>query len=185
MIHMSEIFWTASYILIIAVGLGNFTLSSLQTIREISKENFPRAMKTYKRFVVLQQQGESITSTIVFLLMGTGYAIIVIALSITVIGFNILPIYVYWVAPVGSGVLLVALLTGLTYATSCYTVSLSILWEWNCKIMSRGNRKEFKAMRPICFMFGSLKQLNNEAKTEYLTSIFDRTMDVIIFLSIK
>ncbi|CAL8128697.1 unnamed protein product [Orchesella dallaii] len=183
--HVSEIFWTASYILIIAVGLGNCILSSLQRIRKESKENFPRAMKNYKKFVVLQQQGRSIVSTLVFLLMGTGYAIIVVALSITVACFNILPIYVYWVAPVGSGIALLALVTILPYATSCYTGSLSILNEWSCRIMSKGRRKELKAMRPICFMFGSLKPLNNESKTEYLTSIFDRTMDLIMFLDIK
>ncbi|CAL8128696.1 unnamed protein product [Orchesella dallaii] len=183
--HISEIIWTGSYIIVIALGLGHCTVSALQTIREISKENFPRAMKNYKTYVFLQQPGRSITSTLAFLLMGTGYTIIIIVLSITVIGFNILPIYVYWVAPVGSVALLLILVLGLPYATSCYTESLSILQGWNCKIMSKGRRKELKAMRPICFMFGSLKQVNNEAKTEYLTSIFDRTMDLIIFLDIK
>ncbi|CAL8128700.1 unnamed protein product [Orchesella dallaii] len=183
--HMSEIFWTASYVLIIGVGLCHCTLSSLQRIRKESKDNFPMAMKHYKTFVVLQQQGRSIASILAFLLMGTGYAIIVVALSITVTCVNILPIYVYWVAPVGSGIVLLAFVTTLPYATACYTESLSILQEWNCKVMSRGRRKELKAMRPICFMFGSLKPLNNDAKTEYLTSIFDRTMDLIIFLDIK
>ncbi|CAL8128694.1 unnamed protein product [Orchesella dallaii] len=183
--QMAEIIWSGSYVLIISVGVCYCTLKTLQTIRKESKENVPRAMRNYKKLFVLQQQGRSVVSIIVFLLMGTGYCIIVIALSITVIGFNFLPIYVYWIAPVGSGILLLALVTALPYAASCYTESLSILEGWNGKIMSRGRRKELKAMRPICFMFGSLKQLNNESKTEYLTSVFDRTLDFIIFLGIK
>ncbi|CAL8141103.1 unnamed protein product [Orchesella dallaii] len=166
--------------------IAHCTKQTLSNISKLFRENRKyEAMKEYKRLMLVHTAEKTIAGFIVFLLMGIGYAIIVLAASVTVMSFESLPMEVYWLFPATTAIGGVMLLLTFPYATSTYNFSQGMLREWNWKTAS--NSKHYKlslrTLKPICFHFGSYRELNDEAEVVYLTSVIERVANGILFLN--
>ncbi|CAL8128866.1 unnamed protein product [Orchesella dallaii] len=180
--HIAEIACAGSYILVLILAITQSTVKQLQKVQRISETDFLKGIREYKAMFILSQIGSTTTSWIVVIAMGTGHSLFMIFFSTTVVGFRVLPLQVYWVAPLITIIILLVIMIAFPFATKCFNLSGIILRNWKRRHMSLARRKSLKALRPVCFAMGSLRVIDNDTTTEYFASIFDRTTSFIIFL---
>ncbi|CAL8122204.1 unnamed protein product [Orchesella dallaii] len=159
---------------------------ALFSINKMATQNRTLAAITeYKRLMVLQEAGKKTMAFVVFMLMGIGYCLIGLSASVTVMGFNNLPLQIYWVFPAITAIGTLVLTVALPNITQLYGLSGNMLRGWKLNTAGRGSlyvKKSFKALRPICFNFASIRKLNDESKVIYIDSIIERVMDGILCL---
>ncbi|CAL8128868.1 unnamed protein product [Orchesella dallaii] len=180
--HIAEITCGVSYVVVLIPAVTQSTVNQLQEVQRISETDFLKGMRAYKATFILSRIGSTATSWIAVITMGTGHAMFMMFFSTTVMGFRVLPLEVYWVAPLITIINVLVILIALPFATKCLNLSGKILRDWKRRHMSLGRRKSLKALKPVCFAMDSLRVIDNDTTTEYFASIFDRTTSFIIFL---
>ncbi|CAL8132902.1 unnamed protein product [Orchesella dallaii] len=155
----------------------------LQRIQRISKANINRAIQEYNAFNVLHLAGSSEIWFITYITLGVGYAVVMISASATVMGFDLLPPQIYWFAPALTMVCVALLMTGLPYATACYSLSVDMLRSWRRNNETKLFRKKLMALQLICFNFGAFRRLNREFMMIYIASIVESTMSLVLLFN--
>jgi len=179
----SEMARVATFILEQLLVYSYITKLILRKIKLLSGPSPKLALNEYRRLMVLQSIGRETLAVTTFMAMGIGYALLMFYAAVTITCFETIPSQVYWLFPAVTviGTLMIAIV--LPYATYCCTLSTNMIHEW--KQMAIGDRsgkyrRILKTLRPVCFYFGSFRELSDETKTIYVQSLISRVVDVVL-----
>ncbi|CAL8068082.1 unnamed protein product [Orchesella dallaii] len=183
----AEIARSFSYSLRLLIDISYMTKLILLKINSLSRENFSVGIREYKTLILVQNFGRKAFTFTVFLTMGMGYCIVVLALSATCRGIFLIPIEIYWLFPTVAVFCVIMLIVALPCATFVFNCSLSIKRDWILRLNGLIRRKKFyrahlRSLQPIAFYFGSYRELNNDSKAVYIQSIIERFMNGLLLL---
>lgn len=100
----------------------------------------------------------------------------------------------YWLAVSQTVIVVVLFLIIIPIGTRSYYLKLNLfhLWEHNINRLSLTAREKFhvarmeiNTLRPECIYFGPFRQIDNFEKTEYLSSVFNWILNLVMFLIVK
>jgi len=155
----------------------------LQKISKIHNEGSPQlAITEYKRLMILETAGESTISYLALITLGFGYGVIVFAASVTILGFRSLPLEIYWAFVLTTIFTTTMLMIGLPNATHCDSFSKDMLKNWYLTGGSGYDKRLLRTLKPICFHFGWFRQLDEESKVIYITSLIENIANGILVL---
>lgn len=161
----------------------------IRYVYQVSLNDTRKAIKIYGDFYVAHVRNRELTGPGVQIVMGVGFVDVVVANALSIAGYAILPVYIYWFPPVNSIVTLFIIMTTLPFATFVHEFSLKMLNEWKLRVcLVTGSRrykilaKQLKTFRPLGFYCGHIGILKNESKTLYLWGIFLYTINLIMFV---
>jgi len=171
---------------IIGLGLILITFCTIQTLIKINRDTINQGVQEYKQLTIIQSIGTASNSFIVLITMGVGYCILVFYSAVTIIGLRLLPLEIYWIFPLVTLVCVIMLLVALPNGTKCYNISSNLIqtWKSDSQVLCRARYKNkiLRTLRPICFHFGSYREVNNEAKTIYVYSVMEQVMTLVLVL---
>ncbi|CAL8135277.1 unnamed protein product [Orchesella dallaii] len=144
--------------------------------------------KWYNAFRVADQSYKGPISSMIGILMGNGFLIFAVCNVVTIKGFHILPLEVYWFAPTVSLLCAFFVYFLLPLAIESNKRSQQLIWTrasmtYMDTVGSRKRKwiqKQLRALRPVTFHCGSMMALEVGVDREYFAGIFFRTVDGIL-----
>lgn len=165
----------------------------LKHIRKQSRSHLLEAMKMYRDIGILMNIGLESACFLLGQLMVVGYVGSMICGSVTIVGYQLLPPHIYWIAPTFTLFAWMLMVCGLPYATEIYRISQDMLREWKWRLANtvlmpslsfKILHRKVRVLRPIFGRIWSFRKLDTETLTTYLASVAERTMNVIIYLKL-
>ncbi|CAL8135275.1 unnamed protein product [Orchesella dallaii] len=146
--------------------------------------------KWYNALRIAEQSYKGPMSSMIGILMANGFVIFTVCNVVTIKGFHILPLEVYWFAPTVSILCAFFVYFLLPLAIESHKRSQQLIWtRASMTYMNtvgaearkrKWIRKQFRALRPVTFHCGSMMALEVGVDREYFAGIFFRTVDGIM-----
>ncbi|CAL8138906.1 unnamed protein product [Orchesella dallaii] len=159
------------------------TAKALRRIDELHQRNCNAGLRHYKILYILHNFGKEDTTYFLFLAMSVGYCVIGLSASATIMGFGKLSIAIYWFFPFVTVIGCFTMVIALPLATRCFHVSSAMKRKWLVGVDGKGtkfHRKSVMALRRVSFYFGAMREITDEFKLIYFSSVIDRFMDFLL-----
>ncbi|CAL8135273.1 unnamed protein product [Orchesella dallaii] len=143
--------------------------------------------KWYSALRIADQSYKGPMSSMIGILMANGFVIFTVCNVVTIKGFHILPLEVYWFAPTVSVLCAFFIYFLLPIAIESHKRSQQLIWARASAYMGTVGplerkliRKKSRALRPVTFHCGPLMALEIGVDREYFAGIFLRTVDGLL-----
>lgn len=164
---------------------------ALKKIDRLTTNDVSTSVNAYIKFFLLQESGDSIQRSFATWLHIIGYGALLINGTAVILGPDWLPPMVYGISIALMVISVIIFMIVYPRVTSCYNFSLEwinksklavVMSSLRSKMDQRILIRKIRALRPICFYFGSFRKLDNEAKTAFIESLIDRTASFLVFI---
>lgn len=142
-------------------------------------------LRTYQQLIVLHSLILEPSSKIVAIIMGFGFYLMIISVSLLIYGWYILSPWVYPLIPFVCSICITILVVALPLAPLALECSESLLYRWsNMPEKFRGGRgylkRLFKSLRSTEFICGEVGVLDGNRSTTYVASIIESSMTCLL-----
>jgi len=144
--------------------------------------------KWYNALRIADQSYKGTLSSLIAALMANGFIISVVTNVVTIKCYDILPIEVYWLAPIVSTCCAIFIYYLLPIAIESHTKSQDVVWGrsiWIDKsnqalLKRKWVRRQFRTLKPVTFHCGPYMPLEVELDRMFFAEIFFKTVDGIM-----
>ncbi|CAL8135243.1 unnamed protein product [Orchesella dallaii] len=161
--------------------------------------NFPlgsrmdgKFLKWYNSYRVADQSFKEPFSLVVFILLGDGFVIFVVANVMTIKTYYILPIEVYWICPMVSLMTAFFVYIFLPLAIMNDKETKQLIWRRTSNLNRGGDglalwerklvRRKLRSLRPVAFQCGTVFTLSYGVDLRFIGAILIRTCDGLILI---
>ncbi len=177
-------------VLVVIIYIVTIHFSHLRAISRLTNMYFgachlQHLLRTYQQLRVLHSVILEPSSKIVAIIMGFGFYVMIISMSLLVYGWYFLSPWVYPLIPFVCLICFTILVVALPLAPLALQCSESLLHRWSkMPEKFRGGRRYlkrlFKSLRPTQFICGGVGVLDRDRSTMYVASIIESSMTCLL-----
>ncbi|CAL8138908.1 unnamed protein product [Orchesella dallaii] len=176
----NEIARALSLILSVIIIFLYMTTKALGRIDELHQRNRNAALKQYNILYILHSFGKEDTTHFLCQTLIVGYCILGLAASATIMGLGKLPIAIYWLFPLITFIGVFSMVVALPLATR-FSSAMKTNWYIGVyRKRTKFHRKSVMALRRVSFYFGAMREITDEFKLIYFSSVIDRFTDFLL-----
>lgn len=171
----------------------NFCLSVLHIYRkcmEVPVLTIWKGRKTitiYRQLQTLHAGMIGFFTPLAALFLGLNFIILTVSTVLCLVSHKILPLHIYAGLPAATAMAYFLLFASLPCAIHCHEESQRLILVWHRQIAMKNPsslwfwKRTLRKLRPISFYCGSTGLLTRDSKRIYIASIFDATVNVLLW----